>query len=285
MNRHDFGPIVAERDGIQVAYCNACRFHHQVDLPKNLEEFYCSKFWEEEKPGALETIEAQLPWLRATWTDWLELLEQETANRKLLDVGCGWGHFGALAKERGWWALGVEPSYNAAHHAANLMEVIMAVVEDVRLTYSNVGVVSMLWLVEHLLDPRELLLRAKEWASVLLLVVPNEFTVLQAKADKVAAKPRWWVHKTHVNYFTSVTLSELLSDTGWLPTAWRGSYPMEQLILDGSDYTDNHEMGIALHKNVRDWELAHPVEREQWHKYWGERGEGRDLAVFCRRQQ
>lgn len=41
-------------------------------------------------------------------------LEARVHGRRLLDVGCGYGHFLTLARDRGWEATGLEPSIQAA---------------------------------------------------------------------------------------------------------------------------------------------------------------------------
>jgi hypothetical protein len=112
--------------------------------------------------------------------------------------------------------------------------------------------------------------------------VPNEWTELQDKANEVAKKKNWWVHKSHINYFSRLTLGNLLERTGWTPARWMGTYPMEEFILSGSDYTDDEAIGKDMHNRVQGAELVagrHMRLRDGLER--GRKGEGRDLVVLC----
>lgn len=50
----------------------------------------------------------------------LRWIEDRVPGRRLLDVGCGYGHFLALARDRGWEVTGLEPSRQAAAAARGI---------------------------------------------------------------------------------------------------------------------------------------------------------------------
>lgn len=50
----------------------------------------------------------------------LRWIEGRVPGRRLLDVGCGYGHFLVLARDRGWEATGLEPSIQAAAAARRI---------------------------------------------------------------------------------------------------------------------------------------------------------------------
>ncbi len=50
----------------------------------------------------------------------LRWIEGRVPGRRLLDVGCGYGHFLALARDQGWEATGLEPSIEAVEAARGI---------------------------------------------------------------------------------------------------------------------------------------------------------------------
>jgi hypothetical protein len=272
---HLGSPFVA--NGITLMECTACGWVHQHPVPDAavLRRYYESEFWQTEKPGARERFKEQQDWWHATWDDWLWPIGVVGAGRRLLDVGAGHGFFMAHARSMGWEALGVEASPYAPD------DCYRGQIEDGEY-WQKVDLVTAFWVLEHLRDPATFLTTAREWTDVLLLAVPNEWTELQDKANEVAKKKNWWVHKSHINYFSRVSLDGLLRRTGWTPARWMGTAMMEDCILQGYDYSDDEAIGREMHKYVETAELE--MGREERLRIGlsrGAKGEGRDLVVLC----
>lgn len=285
------GEIIAARDGLKVVDCAACGYAHLTEMPDGaaLSEFYQSAFWQKEKAGALGRFEEQRDWWALTHDDWLAALEAHTAGRSLCDMGCGYGYFMRQALMRGWDVIGIEPSESAARYAAAQIVGAGGLVRRGAWNDDSVSgsfdALAALWLIEHLPDPLAFL----RWSrgrlapgGALLVVVPNEFSDLQMHAIAVTQKD-YFVHHTHINYFTPATLGNLLGRAGFQVVEKLATFPMESFILAGFDYTTNDELGAAGHALVEKTD-ADKSRAERMAYYWrlGYAGGGRDLVWIAK---
>jgi len=125
--RHDHAPAshhgaaLFEKDGFVVCACESCGFSHVIPVPTpaELAELYRHAYYATEKPLYLERYERDRAWWNLTNDDHLELGERALGGRRgrVLDVGSGPGLFLDRARERGWEAVGIEPSAQAAAKA------------------------------------------------------------------------------------------------------------------------------------------------------------------------
>ena len=289
LNEHA-GPLLVERDSLRVIDCKVCGYAHLEKMPNtdDLNRFYASDFWTKEKPGALARIEEQREWWAETYGDWLELVERHAPGRTLLDVGCGYGHFMRAASQRDWGAWGIEPSDTASDFSIDQGGTVWWGSWE---TFQSPGYdcVSALWLIEHLPDP----LRFLRWAhdrllpgGMLLVVVPNDFTPIQrliSTSGKVAV-PWWFIHPTHISYFTPVTLANLLGRAGFRVVERTTMYPMEHYLYDGKDYTADASLGAELHGRVEARDLAMTrARRMAFYREMAQNYEGREIVIVAKR--
>lgn len=284
------GPILTERDGLTVRDCRACGYSHLDPIPDDTSEFYKSIFWQTDRAGELAHYERQAEWLAAIHGDWLGIAENMTHGRRLLDVGSGYGFFLRQAAARGWWAGGVEPNTEAAEYSARKSNgyTVGRAMWSAELG-GKYDCISALWLIEHLPDPAAFI----NWCAahlapdgVLLLAFPNEWTEAQSKANEVTANKYWWVHHTHINYFTARTMRELLDWSNMYAEIELGTAQMEDYITLSNDYTVSPDYGREVHSRIEWLELhQRPEERVMAYDQRGMRGEGRDLIVFARKRQ
>ena len=294
MNEHA-GPLLGKRDSLRVIDCRVCGYAHLETMPNtdDLNRFYASDFWTKEQPGALARIEEQRKWWAATYGDWLELVERHAPGRMLmlLDVGVGYGYFLKSASIRGWDIQGIEPSLRAAQYATHQTgtAVWCGTWEEAPRLGVRTSCISALWLIEHLPDPLCFL----RWAhdrllsgGVLLVVVPNDFTPIQrliSTSGKVAV-PWWFIHHTHISYFTPVTLSNLLGRAGFRVVERTTMYPMEHYLYDGKDYTADASLGAELHGRVEARDLAMTrASRMTFYREMAQNYEGREIVMVAKR--
>jgi SAM-dependent methyltransferase len=152
--------------------------------------------------------------------------------RRIVDVGCGLGHFlvelRALLRERSGEpveAIGVEPGEAAARDAEARLaqdagdgpvgQVMNSSIDEVSIDPGSVDVLSMNHFLEHHPRPREVLARAAD------LVAPGG--LIEVEVPRLDGLPRrlfrrwWWLHipPQHLHLFTRDGLPRLLRDVGF----------------------------------------------------------------------
>jgi SAM-dependent methyltransferase len=272
--------------------CSACGYAHLDALPDSraLDDFYATAFWQAEKPGALAEMHRDREWWYETYCDWLTLLERYVpiGRRHVVDVGCGYGYFLRAAFFRGWDVDGIDPSLRAVQYAETLTGARpwCGTWEDG--FTKQWPAISALWLVEHLPDPARFL----EWAhrhlyadGALLLVVPNDFSAIQMRANKVSKRPFWWIHYTHMNYFNWRSIETLLVSACFRVVERTTMYPMEQYILEGHDYTADSARGAKVHQSriALDMDMGRERRMDGYAKMAHE-GRGRECVIVAVRE-
>ena len=135
-------------------------------------------------------------------------------NPRILDIGAGIGLLVKAALERGWDAVGLEPSKWLVQHSQGL-----PIINGV---FPNSGckppfdVIFLIDVIEHLQNPASVTDRLREYLSprgIVVLTTPN----VSSLAAKIMGK-KWWHYRiAHIGYFNKKTLSLLMSKGGLKP--------------------------------------------------------------------
>ncbi|MBV9410086.1 MAG: class I SAM-dependent methyltransferase [Acidimicrobiia bacterium] len=142
-------------------------------------------------------------------------IERLTSPGLVCDVGCWTGSFLVAARNRGWHAVGVEPSsWASARARARGLDVRTAELDDHGQAPGSCRLVVMADVLEHLPDPGHALGVAHELlepGGVLYLTVPDAGSTLARLLGR-----RWWsVLPMHLQYFTRQSLSRLVGSSGF----------------------------------------------------------------------
>ena len=222
-----FGTALAD-----IVRCTRCG-HGQIDpMPTDAElrgayEGAASEDYVEEEAGQRETARRALA-----------RIERHAARRgAILDLGCWVGFLLAEARERGWEAVGVEPSAFASQYAQERLGL------DVRrddlftapLPGAYFDAVVLGDVIEHLPSPGA----ALERIAALLAPGGVAWFALPDAGSMVARRmgARWWsVIPTHVQYFSRGSITTLLERHGWevlevgtAPKAFSVRYYLERI--------------------------------------------------------
>jgi 2-polyprenyl-3-methyl-5-hydroxy-6-metoxy-1,4-benzoquinol methylase len=156
----------------------------------------------------------------------LEALVATKMPGKLLDVGCHIGVMLEIAKERGWQAVGIEPSKWAAERARERgLEVINSGIASAPLEPNSFDAISMWDVIEHLTDPATDLahlhrcLKPGGVIGIHTIDVESHFARLMGS--------RWpWLMEMHLYYFSPRTLGKMLEQIGFKveKTMYQGRY-------------------------------------------------------------
>jgi SAM-dependent methyltransferase len=211
---------------------------------------------------------------RATARTMLERIERRAGAGRVLDLGCWVGFLLAEARDRGWDAVGVEPSEWASRLARERfgLDVRTGDLFAADLEPRSFTAVVMADVIEHLPEPGAALDRVHAWLApggVLALALPDAGSPL---ARALGAK--WWsVLPTHVQYFTRGSLEILLSRHGFnvleartAPKSFTVRYYLERLagyseplaerLVDAADRAGAADRLVTPDFGDRMWMLA-----------------------------
>jgi 2-polyprenyl-3-methyl-5-hydroxy-6-metoxy-1,4-benzoquinol methylase len=183
---------------------------------------------------ALYVAEAAIK--RGLYNDILDRIER-VAGRKgtLLDVGSYMGLFMQAATARGWRCRGIEPDRDAWSHAVSTagLDVCWGTLETCDVAPHSFDTITMLQVLEHLSDPRQVLLQVRELlrpGGVLLIEVPN----IDCWPVKFLGRRHRHFAKHHFTFFSARTLAALLRDCGF--DLLETSYPVRRISMRLFDY-------------------------------------------------
>jgi SAM-dependent methyltransferase len=168
----------------------------------------------------------------------LALIEAHRPQRgRFLDVGCNMGMLLRLARDRGWTAVGVEPS-PALHRIATEqlgLEVHNCFVEDLPASeHGRYDVVALSDVFEHVTEPRAMLDSVRQLlvpGGLLYVKVPNaRWSLLKQRLARLLhqAPPQGiWDAYEHVVHYTEETLREMLRSAGYEPLTMTFASPVQ----------------------------------------------------------
>lgn len=214
-----------ERCSYPLWKCGFCRTVSVLPRPtlEVLEAFYGESYFGGGE-GSYMDYEADKRATRPTLERYLDLLQEHGVRGRLLDVGAATGTFLEYAKERGWSVSAHDFSEAAA---AKLREKGIEV-STRPLAEAFPGktfeAVSLLDVIEHVLDPAQTLQNVKE-----LLVPRGVLLVNTPDAGSWVGRllGRFWhaiVPPEHLTLFTAASLERLLESKGW-EVLWVGRLP------------------------------------------------------------
>ena len=119
------------------------------------------------------------------------------------------------------------------------------------------SVVILKHVLEHVLDPKDLLGRLKALVSencVLIVVVPNDFSALQLKLLNEKKITPFWINPIeHLSYWARDGLERFVDENGYNVLNYTSDYPVDfDLLVKHTNYNRNKTVGRYSHlKRVR----------------------------------
>lgn len=165
-----------------VVECERCKLLrlYPKPTPEELGTYYPKDYWHSDAGGRITQIEEF--YRRLVSQDHIRFLERaiEDAGGKglVMDVGCGGGLLLRMLRERGHRVLGMDFSVDAAAIAwgQNAVPAICAPLPRAPLRPGSCAVISLFHVLEHLYEPHEYLMAARELLADegrLVVQVPN----------------------------------------------------------------------------------------------------------------
>lgn len=145
-----------------------------------------------------------------------------SAGAKLLDIGCGSGHFCAAALRHGFQVCGIEPAEAPARYAAERLgvEVIAGDVFEVEMPTGQFDVITAWDVIEHVADPRAMLRRCVEWlrpGGIMALRFPSaRWQKIKALIlhQLLSSKRAAFAPTIHLTFFSEQTFAQMAQQVG-----------------------------------------------------------------------
>ncbi len=226
-----------------LAECRRCgmRFHSNILTPEW--RAICFERWmnaasmlEFEERNGSSSFDARFE--RANfWIGHVLSLEAMTRNGRgeslhILDFGCGSGHFLTQAARCGAQVYGIDASPDRRKWAERAGAIIEPKLDDLPQTLKGgMDAVTLFEVLEHLDQPRDVLLSVAEWVKpggLLVLETPDAGHVSQIRT----AKEYHLIHPLdHINAFSPITLKKIAREAGFEPVkrqfAFTSSSPVQ----------------------------------------------------------
>jgi len=201
--------IGQSREGITLRKCAACGlvFHSEFSNEAEMLSYY-SHYYHEDNLSFSSITQARFNTLLATFETYRE-------SNRILDIGCGAGHFLKVAMESGWGAYGNEIASGALEQLSRIgVKPFFGEVQSANYPDQFFDVVYCSEVLEHLVDPVSLLsesLRILRRGGLLYLTTPNYDSL-----SRRILGTKWRVFGIeHICYFTPQGLARVLGGVGF----------------------------------------------------------------------
>ncbi len=180
--------------------------------PAKLENHYDKDFFER-----FDYVQSGIMWEKFYELN-LAYIERIKNKGKLLEVGCGLGHFLKIARNRGWEARGVELSEFASSYAIKNfgLNIYTGTLEDAKFCDNQFDAVILWATLEHLVDPLKQLFeisRILKPGGLLAFSVPNHNYLM---ARLYGMQNHDMLYGGHLYHFPMKTIKLLLDKSGFI---------------------------------------------------------------------
>jgi SAM-dependent methyltransferase len=161
----------------------------------------------------------------------------------VLDVGCNYGQFLQVLREKGWDCEGLEFNPHAVEQCRSLgFPVVQGDIRSAELSPNHYGSIVLMHTLEHLPDPVQVVKKLKTWLQPggrILIVVPY---IQSPMRRKFGACWHGWDPPFHLTHYDIPTMRKIAEQTGMLH---------ERAILRTSPEDYTRSLNLARHSSQR----------------------------------
>ena len=208
--------VIGDDNGFAVRKCveKSCGFVYVSPRPSK--ENLLKMYGDFDLQGAI-TPEALRSEMKGVIRDIARWLMSRRSNGRVLDIGCSFGHLLSEMERRGWQTVGVDPSKVAVTYAKQRLKgtLLNVAFEDARLERGSFDAVVLLFVLEHVFDPRAFLQKCFD-----LLRPGGEVAIRVPRTEPLMPIRRFlgrslMIAPLHLNDFSPRTMRRLSRDLGF----------------------------------------------------------------------
>ncbi|TLD41733.1 MAG: SAM-dependent methyltransferase BT3209 [Candidatus Jettenia ecosi] len=208
--------LIAVQNGYRMVKCKNCGLVYLKSRPdqQTLIKLYADYH---QREGKDEDVWARL--MEKNFKEVSLLLNKIFPEKgKILDVGCGYGHFIEIMQGCGWFAQGVDPSSGTLYYAKKKgLNVIETSVDDSSFPYNFFDVVTAFYVLEHLPDPlstAKKIFKMLKPGGVIVIRVPHTTPIVRF-LSVFTIDNNLYDAPYHLYDFSPMTITVLLKKAGF----------------------------------------------------------------------
>jgi UDP-2,4-diacetamido-2,4,6-trideoxy-beta-L-altropyranose hydrolase len=221
--------------------------------------------------------------------------------KSVLDLGCGEGYVSRFFLDSGYQCKSLDYSdFGLKNHNPSVGECfvrgdIFENINDIIANNEKFGIVILNNVIEHVIDPRGILLKLKKMLAedgVLVMTAPNDFSDLQSHLLEKNMIPRknWLCPPMHISYFGLQSLSNLSEYCDYEVYDYYAEYPIDfDLLVEHTNYVSNKGVGKHSHlKRLRvdNFLCSQSIPKTNtYYKSLADLGAGRDIVMFVKHRR
>ena len=252
------------KNGYTIYLCPSCGLR-QTDLRKNYKEFVESHynkgyFSGDPTRSAYVDYKTDKPHILKNMRWFLRRIETYKAKGKLLDVGCAFGFFVELARDKGFDAYGFDPSLHAVTEAKRLVgpeRIKLGTIDSISYPKKSFDVITMFDVFEHLQDPGGDIAKLNTYLKddgIILIATGNTASLM----EKIL-KRRWtfYIPPQHLFFFNKATMSALLAKYNLRVVEWFsiGKWLSLRYVLHLARTTGESRLAHHLYPLMQKWHV------------------------------
>ena len=221
---HDQSIFKYEKDSFNIVECKTCKVDYVNPIFN--EEKYIEIYQSPDYQNIVKKLGEESHVYRKNRfgeerANFIEQYHDSSLNKNSLEIGCSTGFAIESLKERGWNATGLELNPSAVRFGKEKgLDIYNTTLEKFK-TKIKYSAITMYDVLEHLSNPREILLQAKDLLEKdgnIFIYVPNYNSATTQLLGVENAHFIWPTH--HLTYFTPETLKSFLEANGFKVFFW-----------------------------------------------------------------
>lgn len=265
--------------------------------PIELERHYSEKYYQHAQGTySSQYLAEELRYFNNIAAVALETAKRLDLEKSLYDLGCGEGFFTKSFYEAKWKVACCDFSaFGISKHNKDMLPYfssgdIFKQVKDAIQNEKRFGLINLQNVLEHVIDPVELLLDLKvllSGKSAIRIRVPNDYSDFQnALLNRNSTKNTWFAPPEHLSYFNKTGLTNILNHCGYQILALQADFPIELFLAnEHSNYSKDRSLGKQAHLS-RIFCENHLIESNindylEYSQAAGKLGFGRELIAYA----